>query len=143
MAGHAGRACEIEIAVHVAIGAETWRHRMCARQSESRGGVVELAIGPLHCIVASFAGGRESAMWDRSRRPGIVFLVTGIAGRAAQIVVVINVAVGTRAGRNRVRTDKNKSGRRVIELAIGPLHGIVTLLASGRESTVRNWARGM
>ena len=29
----------------------------------------------------------------------------------------------------------------MIEFAVGPLHGVVALLASGRESSMRNWRR--
>ena len=48
------------------------------------------------------------------------------------------MAVDALARWHGVRTRQNKSGRRVIELAIGPRHGVVTLLASGREPRMRH-----
>ena len=65
-----------------------------SRQSEAGAGVVELAIGPLHSVVALLASSGESCVWYRTGRGREVFLVTGKAGGAGQVVVIVDVAVG-------------------------------------------------
>ena len=48
------------------------------------------------------------------------------------------MAIGALARRHGVRPSQREPGGRVIELAIRPRHHVVTLLASGRETRVRN-----
>jgi len=65
--------------------------------------------------------------------------VARYASRARKVVVVVvGMAVGALARRHGVRPSQRESRRRVIELAIRPRHHVVTLLASGRETRVRN-----
>ena len=89
--------------------------------------------------MAEFAGRRESC--GRVRRAGgarVVLLVARITERAIESVVVVNVAVGARARRDSMRTRQRKAGGGVVELAVGPQHGVVALLTCGREPGMRN-----
>jgi len=63
----------------------------------------------------------------------IVLQVAGRAGRAVQVVVVIDVAVGAGAGRDRVQSGKREPGAVVIEGGIKPCAGAVALGAGLRE----------
>ena len=67
--------------------------------------------------------------------------MTAHASGAGQVVIVVNVAIDALARRHGMRTGQNESGRGVIELSISPGHGIVTLLAGGRESGMRHRRR--
>ncbi len=60
MAADAGRRQRGVVVVHMAVGANTWRHRMRSRQRERCVVVVKCRIRPDHRIVAKFARGRES-----------------------------------------------------------------------------------
>jgi len=64
--------------------------------------------------------------------------VTRHARRAGQVVVVVDVAIDALARRHDVRTRQNESGGRVVELAVGPGHSVVTLRARGWETGMRN-----
>jgi len=76
MAPDARGAIQRVVVVDVTIGALTRRHRMHAGQSKSCRGVVKLAIGPLHRVVALLAGRRKTCVCDRSGGRGEIFLVT-------------------------------------------------------------------
>jgi len=52
------------------------------------------------------------------------------AGRAGQVVVVVDVAIGAGARRNRVQASQWESGAVVIERGIEPGAGAVTCIAS-------------
>src|SRR5947209_11380868 len=65
------------------------------------------------------------------------------AGRAVQRVVVIHVTVGALPWRHHVHAGQSESSGGVIKPAVGPRDCVVTLLASGRETRMRHWARGM
>jgi len=56
-----------------------------------------------------------------------------VAQHAVQRVVVVDVAIAAQPRRHGVGTRQLKSGRRVIEFAVGPEHGVVAGLARGRE----------
>ena len=71
------------VAICVAVGALSRRDGMHAGQGKASRGMVELSIGPLHCVVAQFAGCRKSGVRNRRRRAGEIFLVARVAGAAA------------------------------------------------------------
>jgi hypothetical protein len=93
VAGHAGRAAQAVVVVRVAIGAQPRRHRVHASQRESRSRVVKLAIRPDHGVMALLAGRRETGMEHGSSRRVEIVLVTTEAGRAGQVVVIVDMAV--------------------------------------------------
>ena len=53
------------------------------------------------------------------------------------------MAIDASPRRHGVRTSQVKAGLRVIELAIGPLDGVMALLTSSRETRVRHGSRGV
>ncbi len=76
MAADAGCRQRRVVVVHVAIGANTRRHRMRSRQRERRVVVVKGRIRPDHRVMAEFARRRESRRCMRwIRRTGVVLLV--------------------------------------------------------------------
>jgi len=92
------------VVVDMAVRTETWRHRVSARQLEAGGVVVEGPIAPVNGVMTSFAGRREggrNVVHGRLRRV-VVGLVAGDTGSAGQVVVVVDVAIGTGAWRNRM-----------------------------------------
>ena len=133
VAGYAGRAVQSVIAVDVAIRAGTRRHRVQTGQSESGGGVIELAIGPLHGVMALLAGGGESGMRQRRRRVVEISLVTADARHGGQVVVVVDVAIGAFARRYGMAAGEKESGGGVVELRIQPVVGGVAGVALSRE----------
>ena len=112
---------------------------MQARQWESGTVVVERRIQPGRGAVARLAGlGEVRRDVIRVRGALEILQVAGDAGRAVQGVVVVDVAVGTLARRNGVQARQRKAGGGVVELAIGPQHRVVTLLARRGETRVRH-----
>ena len=135
---HASGAGQVVIVVNVAIDALARRHGMRTGQNESGRGVIELAIGPGHRVVTLLAGGRESGMRHRRRRRVVVGLVATDTGGRGDVVIVVDVTIRAQARGHGVRTRQNEACRRVIELAVGPGHRVVTLLARSRESCMRH-----
>jgi len=133
MAGHAGSAVQSVVAVNVTIGALAGRIRVQAGQGKAGGGVIKLAVGPLHDVMALLTRCGEAGVWHRSRGAGEIFLVTGEARRTGQVVVVVDVAIDALAGRIRVPSSQKESSRAVIKLGIQPVVGGVTAFASSRE----------
>ncbi len=133
VARDASCAAQRVVAIHVAIGALTGRNRVHAGKREARGGVVEFRVGPLHGVVTILASGREARVRHRTGGTGKVFLMARIAGHAAQVVIVIDVAVGALAGRDGVSTGQKESGRGVIEFGVQPCIGCVTGFAGDGE----------
>ena len=65
------------------IGALPRRDGMHAGQGKASRGVIELAIGPLHCVMALLTRSRESDVRHRRCRGGEILLVAGVARAAA------------------------------------------------------------
>ena len=133
---HTGRTGQVVVVADVAIDALARRHGMRTRQNESGRGVIELAIRPGHGVMTLRAGCRETGVRHRRGRGIVVGLMATDAGGRGDIEVIIDVAVRTLPRRNRVRTGQRESGRRVIELCVSPLHGVMALLACSREPGV-------
>jgi len=132
---HARRIRNVVVVVNVAVGAQTRRNGVHARKRESGTVVVERCIGPRRCVVALLAGLREvSGDVVRIRGRLIILQVATDAGRAGEVVVVINVAVGAQPGRDCVAAGKRKSHRVVIESGIKPGIGAMAGVAGGGES---------
>ena len=130
---HASCGAQGVIAVDVAIGALARRHGMHSGQREAGRGMIKLSISPLHDVVALLAGCRKAAVGHRSSRTGKVFLVARKTCRAAQVVIVIDVAICALAGRIRMPTGQKESGCTVVKLGVEPVVRGVARFASGRE----------
>ena len=139
MAAHAGRSGDVVVVIDVAVRTLPRWHRVRSGQREPGGAVAEGCIQPTGRAVALLAG-----LWEvrrhviRIRRALEILQVTAHASGAGQVVIVVNVAIDALARRHGMRTGQNESGRGVIELAIGPGHRVVTLLASCREPGMRH-----
>jgi hypothetical protein len=84
--------------------------------------------------VAGFAGLREAAgNVIGVRRILKIFQVTGHAGGTGQVVIVVDVTVGTLPRRNRMRAGQGEVHQRVIEGCGSPGERRVTLRAIRRE----------
>ena len=81
--------------------------------------------------MASFTGRRESRRdvvhW--SCCIVVIVLVARNAGGAGQVVIVVDVAVGTLSRRNRMRSSQCESGAAVIKRRIQPRARVVALVA--------------
>jgi hypothetical protein len=128
----AGRVGEVVIVVDVALAALGRGVR--AGQREAGGGVIELTIGPQHRVMAILAGRGEAQLDVVNGRSGrvVVVLVTRYAGRIGEVVVVVDVALA--ALRSSVRPGQWEAGGGMIELAVGPQHRVVTVLAGRWEA---------
>ena len=135
VAGVAKSAVQRVVAIDVAVGAQPRRRGVRSGQWESCGGVIEFAVGPQHRVVAALARSREMCgdVVHGSRGRVVVVLVAADASRAGQVVVAIDVAIGARARRNRVRSRQREPGGIVIESRIQPRSCAVALLAGLRE----------
>ena len=88
--------------------------------------------------MALIAGLREvSGHVVRIRRALKILQMAAYAGRARQVVVVVDMAIGAQARRYGVRSRQCESGSRVIEFAVGPGYGVMTLLAGRGETAMR------
>ena len=135
VAGIAQSAIQRVIVVDVAIGAAARWHRMRISQREPGGRVIKLAIRPLNGVVAGIASRREpgrSVCYGRGRIV-VVGLVTGYTGRARQVVIIVDVAVGTGPRWHRVISGQREAGAVVIERCIRPGRGVMALIARLRE----------
>ncbi len=134
VAAHASRvrAGQVVIVVHVALHA--LHSRVCARQREAGGRVIERCSGPCRGAVALLAGLRESSrdvIWV-----GGALEIRQVAAharrvRAGQIVVAIHVALC--ALRGRVRPGQGEAGGRMVEIRAHPRSRVVALRAGLRE----------
>ena len=75
VARHASSAVQSVVAADVAIGALSRRIRVQSSQGKAGGGVIKLAIGPLHDVMALLTGCGETGVRHRSRGAGEIFLV--------------------------------------------------------------------
>ena len=66
--------------------------------------MVELAVGPYHRIMTLLAGRRKADVVHRSGGRVVIVLVTTDAGRARQVVVVVDVAIGAQSRRYGMRS---------------------------------------
>ena len=105
---------------------------MRARQLETSACVIESAVRPLHRVVADFAGRgkRTCDVIHRRQSVAVVLLMARIAGRAGQVVVVVDVAIRTLTRRDRVRTGQGEAGAVVVECRVQPRTRIVALIAA-------------
>ena len=139
MAGHASGACQVVVIVDVTVGAGARWHGMQSGEREPGGVVIKRGIQPGAGAMTLLAGLREI------RRHVIriggaleVLQVAGDAGRACQVVIIVDVTIGAGAGRHSVQAGESKASGGVVELRIGPHHGIVALLARRGKSIVRH-----
>ena len=89
------------------------------------------------------AGCREAGRGMRGiigRR--VILLVARVTRSASQVVVVVDVAVRALPRRHGVRSSQWETRSRVVELAVGPEHRVVTAFAGGREAGMGNGRRG-
>ena len=123
------------VVAYVAVCAQPRRHDVGARQCKTGGGVVEGCVGPQHGVMTGCARGRERSrnMVYRRSRIVVIGLVARHAGRARQIVVVVNVAIGTQPRRHEMRTGEREPGRAVVERRVEPGRRAVARVASLRE----------
>ena len=109
VARHASGAVQRVIVVDVAVSALPRWNRVQAGQRKSGGGVIELAIRPLHSVVALLAGGWKARVRNRARGSVVVILVTTDAGGASDAVIVVDVTVRALPWRHGMRTRQWKS----------------------------------
>lgn len=119
MAGHAGRRTQTVVIVDVAIGAHARRIGVGIRQREADGAVIESRRLPCNRCVALLAILRKSSRhvaWIGG--PLEVAQMAGDAGRAGQVVVVADVAIGADSRRVGVCVGQRKTDTGVIELGV-------------------------
>ena len=137
VAADAHRVSRGQVVIIVEVALRTLRAgQVEAGQGPARGRVVELTIGPQHRVVTSLTSQREAQLHvvNRRGRSVVILLVAAHAGgvRAGQVVVVVGMALrALRAGQ--VEAGQGPARGRVIELAVGPEHGVMALLAGRRE----------
>src|SRR6201993_2196421 len=134
VAGDASGGSQIVIIVDVAIGTGSRRHGVTAGEREPGRAVVKRGIEPGAGAVALVAGLREiRADVIGIGRSLVILQVARNAGRAVQAVVVVDVAIGAGARRNRVQSGQRESGAVVVKRGIEPGTGAVALVAGLRE----------
>jgi hypothetical protein len=133
VAGCAGRAGEVVVAVHVTLGA--LQRSMRAGQRESRGCVIEGRPRPGNGRVARVAGGGKSGLHVvRVGRALVVLHVARGASARGQAIVAVDVALCALQGS--VRSSKSESRAGMVESGSGPGSRAVTALASLRERSL-------
>ena len=93
--------------------------------------MVKLSVDPKHCIVAGFAGRREARrnVIHRGSRVVVISLMARHAGRAGQVVIVVDVAVGTLSWRHGMGACQHESRAVVIECRVQPSRRAVARFA--------------
>ena len=133
MAADAGGWQRRVVVVDMAIRALPRRHRVLSDQRKRRVAVIKDRVGPDVCVVAHFAScGEPGRPVGRIGRAGVILLMTRVAQRAVQRVVVVDVAVSADARRYSVRSGQLEAGAGVVERTINPLRGVVADLARRR-----------
>jgi hypothetical protein len=105
--------------------------------------VVETGGLPRGRCVARLASLREVAGHVvRVRRSLKILQMAPYARGAVQRVVVIDVTIGALTRWHRMHAGQSKSRRRVVKLAVAPLHCVMALLARRGKTCVRDRSRG-
>jgi len=110
VASHARGTAQRVVVVEVAIGALSRRYGVQACQREASSGVIKLAVGPLHGVVALLARGWEASMGYRCCGAVVCGLVATDARRAGDTVIVVDVTVAALPRRYHVRARQRESG---------------------------------
>jgi hypothetical protein len=130
-------ACRVgqgEVVIGVAIRALPRRYRMRSRQREIGEVMVEGGVQPIRGVVAL-----RTIRWEitgdmvRVRRGLKIFQVATRTCGGAQVVIVVDVAVGAFTRRNSMSTGQQESGRGVIKFCVQPVIGAVATVACGGE----------
>jgi len=98
------------VVVDVAVGACPRWYCVRSSQRERRVVVVEGRIGPLHRVVAEFAGGWKARVRHRTFRIVEISLMACDAECAIQTVVIVNVAIRASPWRDCVGTSQREAG---------------------------------
>ena len=120
----------VVIRVRVARGA----HSICPAVIDIPPGMVEHGAAPAVRVVTGVAGrGEACRLVVRICCAVVVGRVTGIAERSCDVVVAVDVAVGTLPRRHRVLSGQRPPGCGVVERTVHPVDGVVADLACRRE----------
>ena len=118
------------ISVDVAVGALPGRHGVQASQRKSRVVVIESRVRPVCRVMTELTGRGESGdLMCRISRARVVLLMTRVAERAVQRIVVVDVAVAAGTRGDCVRSRQLEAGTVVVKRTIRPLVGVVAGLA--------------
>lgn len=137
MTADARRIGRREVVIVVDVALRTLRAgQVEASERPARRRVIELGIGPVRRTVTLLTRGREAQLDMVHRRccRVVILLVAADAGRAAQCVIVVDVAHHARHRRIRVETCEGEANCAVVEICRSPSRCRVALLAVGRES---------
>jgi len=112
---------QVVIIVHVALRALR-AAQVEAGQRPTRCRVIEFRVSPVGRVVALLASGRETELRMIHRRGGsvVVLLMATHAGRAAERVIVVNVAHHARDGRIGVKAGQSEAYGAVIKVRRSP-----------------------
>ena len=95
--------------------------------------MIEVRV-PVSRGVAELAGGRESrGCVCRIVGAVVILLMARVAQGVIQRIVVVNVTISAEPRRHGVRSGQLEAGSVVIESSVGPVNGVVTGFAGGRE----------
>ena len=133
VASHAGCAVQVVVVVDVAVRALPRGHGMRSGQREAGGGMVELAVGPLHRVVALLAGGGEAGVRHGSGGIVVIGLMATNAGGDGDVVVVVDVTIGALPRRHSVCAGQREARLGMIKRGRLPSRSVVTGFARLRE----------
>lgn len=135
MTRYARCVCELIVVVNVTIRTLPWRHRVGARQRESRIRMVKLSRRPGAGRMADLAGLREPTRHVIGVRRLIeIGKMARDACRSRQLVIVIYVAIGALPRWNCVLAGQRKCRLRMIELRRNPRAGRMASIAGLRKT---------